>query len=122
MVNNNSTRRRPKPPKHVIQDGPRVINAAHSLEQAEMYGVNDTRTMYSKVMAFLGYLFIETIPQWLAVGLMLSLIFGGCCSNVFALEAIIKVEPSSGKLQSARRPPPSLPYLANCLMHQQALS
>jgi hypothetical protein len=27
---------------------------------------------------------------------MLSLIFGGCCSNVFALESIIKVEPASG--------------------------
>ncbi|TDZ27482.1 UDP-N-acetylglucosamine transporter yea4 [Colletotrichum trifolii] len=36
--------------------------------------------------------------QWIAVGIMLSLIFGGCCSNVYALEAIIKVEPSSGTL------------------------
>ena len=25
-----------------------------------------------------------------------ALIFGGCCTNVFALEAIVKVEPSSG--------------------------
>ncbi|PGH08019.1 solute carrier family 35 (UDP-xylose/UDP-N-acetylglucosamine transporter), member B4 [Blastomyces parvus] len=30
-----------------------------------------------------------TIPAWLNVGIMMSLIFGGCCSNVFALEAII---------------------------------
>nr|XP_036583350.1 NST UDP-N-acetylglucosamine transporter [Colletotrichum truncatum]KAF6792393.1 NST UDP-N-acetylglucosamine transporter [Colletotrichum truncatum] len=36
--------------------------------------------------------------QWIAVGVMLGLIFGGCCSNVYALEAIIKVEPSSGTL------------------------
>ncbi|KLJ13713.1 hypothetical protein EMPG_09379 [Blastomyces silverae] len=30
-----------------------------------------------------------TIPAWLNIGIMMSLIFGGCCSNVFALEAII---------------------------------
>ncbi|KAI1634370.1 UAA-domain-containing protein [Biscogniauxia mediterranea] len=43
-----------------------------------------------KTTGRLGRIFIETIPQWLAVGAMLSLIFGGCCSNVFALEAIVK--------------------------------
>ncbi|KAJ5569302.1 UDP-N-acetylglucosamine transporter yea4 [Penicillium hetheringtonii] len=31
-----------------------------------------------------------TLPNWANVFLMISLIFGGCCSNVFALEAIIK--------------------------------
>ncbi|KAK1638156.1 UAA transporter [Colletotrichum phormii] len=36
--------------------------------------------------------------QWITVGVMLGLIFGGCCSNVYALEAIIKVEPASGTL------------------------
>lgn len=45
------------------------------------------------VMSF----FQETIPSFLAVSVMLSLIFGGCCSNVFALEAIIKGNPDSGK-------------------------
>ncbi|PHH69030.1 hypothetical protein CDD83_5849 [Cordyceps sp. RAO-2017] len=29
---------------------------------------------------------------------MLGLIFGGCCSNVYALEAIINFEPASGTL------------------------
>lgn len=38
----------------------------------------------------------ETLPQWLTVAAMLTLIFGGCCSNVFALEKIIKVDPASG--------------------------
>jgi len=69
---------------------PRVINAAPSLEKAEMYGIDDQRPMHSRAMALMGRIFIETIPQWLAVGAMLALIFGGCCSNVFALEAIIK--------------------------------
>lgn len=75
---------------------PRVINAAPSLEKAEMYGIDDDRPVFSRAMALAGRMFIETIPQWLAVGAMLSLIFGGCCSNVFALESIIKVEPASG--------------------------
>ncbi|KAJ4290160.1 golgi uridine diphosphate-N- acetylglucosamine transporter [Collariella sp. IMI 366227] len=77
---------------------PRVINAAPSLEKAEMYGIDDNRPVFSRAMALAGRMFIETIPQWLAVGAMLSLIFGGCCSNVFALESIIKVEPASGTL------------------------
>ncbi|KAH8820537.1 UAA transporter family-domain-containing protein [Xylogone sp. PMI_703] len=77
---------------------PKVINAGPSLENAELYGIQDERTMFSKAMALAGRMFIETIPQWLTIGVMLSLIFGGCCSNVFALEAIIKVEPSSGTL------------------------
>lgn len=61
-----------------------------------MYGIDDNRPVFSRAMALAGRMFIETIPQWLAVGAMLSLIFGGCCSNVFALEAIVKVEPASG--------------------------
>ncbi|KAK2611340.1 hypothetical protein N8I77_004689 [Diaporthe amygdali] len=77
---------------------PRVINAAPSLEKAQIHGIDDQRPMSSKIMGMLGRIFIETIPQWLTVGAMLLLIFGGCCSNVFALEAIIQVEPASGTL------------------------
>ncbi|KAK8049103.1 upd-c transporter [Apiospora phragmitis] len=77
---------------------PKVINAGPSLEQAERYGIHDQRPTRSKIMALAGRIFIETIPQWLAIGVMLGLIFGGCCSNVFALEAIIKIEPASGTL------------------------
>src|SRR5271168_1922643 len=61
---------------------PKIINAAPSLEKAEMYGIDDPRPASSKIMAMAGRIFIETIPQWLAVGGMLALIFGGCCSNV----------------------------------------
>jgi hypothetical protein len=97
----------------------RVINAAPSLEKAELYGIDDERPAVSKVMAFAGRIFIETIPQWLAVGVMLGLIFGGCCSNVFALEAIVKVEPASGTgfpPNSSAFPSRSrLPYLFLCL-------
>ncbi|EPQ62733.1 Bgt-5488 [Blumeria graminis f. sp. tritici] len=69
---------------------PKTIDARLSLEKAEIYGINDTRSAYSRIMALVGRIFIETIPQWLTIGAMLGLIFGGCCSNVFALEAIVK--------------------------------
>jgi len=84
-------------PPRTTERPTRVINAAPSLEKAEMYGIDDNRPVFSRFMALAGRMFIETIPQWLAVGAMLSLIFGGCCSNVFALEAIIQVEPASGR-------------------------
>ncbi|KAL4814441.1 UAA transporter family-domain-containing protein [Aspergillus spinulosporus] len=36
--------------------------------------------------------------HWTSIILMISLIFGGCCANVFALEAIVKDQPDSGPL------------------------
>ncbi|KXJ92151.1 UAA transporter family-domain-containing protein [Microdochium bolleyi] len=81
-----------------VEAPPKIINAAPSLEKAERYGIPDQRPASKRLMGLTGRFFIETIPAWLAVGIMLSLIFGGCCSNVFALEAIIKVEPDSGTL------------------------
>jgi solute carrier family 35 (UDP-xylose/UDP-N-acetylglucosamine transporter), member B4 len=39
-----------------------------------------------------------TMPEWINIAAMLGLIFGGCCANVFALEAIIKEAPGSGTL------------------------
>ncbi|KAJ6035819.1 UDP-N-acetylglucosamine transporter yea4 [Penicillium herquei] len=38
------------------------------------------------------------VPNWANLILMASLIFGGCCANVFALEAIIKEQPTAGPL------------------------
>jgi solute carrier family 35 (UDP-xylose/UDP-N-acetylglucosamine transporter), member B4 len=61
---------------------PKVIDARPSLEKAEMYGIDDPRPASSRMMALVGRIFIETIPQWLTVGAMMALIFGGCCSNV----------------------------------------
>ncbi|KAL1960671.1 hypothetical protein VTO42DRAFT_6501 [Malbranchea cinnamomea] len=40
----------------------------------------------------------STLPAWVNVGIMVGLIFGGCCANVFALEAIIVDSPGSGAL------------------------
>ncbi|CAG8387983.1 unnamed protein product [Penicillium salamii] len=41
---------------------------------------------------------LAVIPNWTSMVLMVSLIFGGCCANVFALEAIIKEQPTAGPL------------------------
>ncbi len=65
---------------HIIT--PKIINAKEPLEKAEMYGIDDARPVASRLLALAARIFIETIPQWLAVGAMLGLIFGGCCSNV----------------------------------------
>ncbi|CAG8242107.1 hypothetical protein PENNAL_c0029G09632 [Penicillium nalgiovense] len=40
----------------------------------------------------------SSVPIWTSMVLMVSLIFGGCCANVFALEAIIKEQPTAGPL------------------------
>ncbi|KAF7508338.1 hypothetical protein GJ744_009329 [Endocarpon pusillum] len=39
-----------------------------------------------------------TMPEWMNIIAMISLIFGGCCANAFALEAIVKEAPGSGTL------------------------
>ncbi|KAK2045858.1 NST UDP-N-acetylglucosamine transporter [Colletotrichum somersetense] len=56
------------------------------------------RASTEKPMQAAGRIIAGLFSQWIAVGVMLGLIFGGCCSNVYALEAIIKVEPASGTL------------------------
>ncbi|KAH7326770.1 UAA transporter [Stachybotrys elegans] len=45
-----------------------------------------------------GQLMAESGPALLAATAILALIFGGCCSNVFALEAIVNFGPASGTL------------------------
>ncbi|KAL4744808.1 hypothetical protein BDW72DRAFT_212177 [Aspergillus terricola var. indicus] len=42
--------------------------------------------------------FQTAVAHWTSIILMISLIFGGCCANVFALEAIVKDQPDSGPL------------------------
>ncbi|KAG9244602.1 UAA transporter family-domain-containing protein [Calycina marina] len=74
--------------------GPNIIN----LDKAQAYGIGDKRPLHRKMAGLGARVIIETIPAWLAVGGMLGMIFGGCCSNVFALEAIVNVEPNSGTL------------------------
>ncbi|KAI4270001.1 MAG: hypothetical protein LQ337_006953 [Flavoplaca oasis] len=39
-----------------------------------------------------------TLPALISWGVTVALIFGGCCSNVFALETIVKEQPHAGNL------------------------
>lgn len=42
----------------------------------------DAESLGPKVLRLAGRILAETASQWVAVGVMLGLIFGGCCSNV----------------------------------------
>lgn len=47
---------------------------------------------------FVKRLVMESGTSLLGAAMMLGLIFGGCCSNVYALEEIVSFEPSAGTL------------------------
>ncbi|RKF62379.1 UDP-N-acetylglucosamine transporter yea4 [Golovinomyces cichoracearum] len=74
------------------------IDAQKSSDKSKMSINDESRILFSGIMISIGSFIVEVFPQWLAVGSILGLIFGGCCSNVFALEAIVKIEPDSGTL------------------------
>ena len=75
--------------------GGRKVPAKDSagLQHAPNDGEDDKGTTLAIAYTFL--------PSWFSTVSMLSLIFGGCCANVFALEAIIKSVPQSGTLITA---------------------
>ncbi|KAF4986818.1 hypothetical protein FDECE_15751 [Fusarium decemcellulare] len=58
----------------------------------------ETGSASSITQQFAKLMTLEVGPSLLTIAVMLSLIFGGCCSNVYALEAIVNFEPSSGTL------------------------
>ncbi|KAK0511008.1 hypothetical protein JMJ35_006560 [Cladonia borealis] len=68
-----------------------------NVEKAE---VRDERKAWSFAGAMgVGAAMIHmTVPKYMSWVVMMSLIFGGCCSNVYALESIIKEESDSGLL------------------------
>ncbi|KZF23821.1 UAA-domain-containing protein [Xylona heveae TC161] len=79
---------------------PKEINAAPSLENAQAARRQIGRLSISNAMSFANAVLHTTIPAWFNIGVMVAWIFGGCCSNVFALEAIVKEEPDSGLLMT----------------------
>lgn len=85
-----STRRRNAPngsPVSAYANGSPImakeIDAAPSLELAAQGKYpNSDRPTWSRIIAFVGGVIYTTIPTWFNFGVMVSLIFGGCCSNV----------------------------------------
>ncbi|MCJ1378361.1 golgi uridine diphosphate-N- acetylglucosamine transporter [Xylographa soralifera] len=74
----------------------------NSIEPMPTAGPEDeNKDKTTNAFAFLdiiGVMFQSSVPTFISWGLSMGLIFGGCCSNVFALEAIVKEEPESGLL------------------------
>ncbi|RKF59157.1 UDP-N-acetylglucosamine transporter yea4 [Erysiphe neolycopersici] len=77
---------------------PKKIDVRIPSNKTKMSWNNESTPIFRRITLSAVRIFIEAIPTWLAIGATLGLIFGGCCSNVFALEAIVKVEPESGTL------------------------
>lgn len=63
----------------MVRRSPKMIDAS---SPPDMNALENKRSVSQRIMALAGRFFIETVPAWLAVGGMLGLIFGGCCSNV----------------------------------------
>lgn len=61
--------------------------AGQSVELADFRAAKDSRPVPARLVSFSRQFFRETVPAWLTVGVMLALIFGGCCSNVCASAA-----------------------------------
>ncbi|KAH0545055.1 hypothetical protein FGG08_000826 [Glutinoglossum americanum] len=100
-----SARRRtelPRDPPPAVSNGtpltPKQINAGPHLENAESAKQLNGSFDGHSALAIAGGVVQSTVPAWIQTCVMAGLIFGGCCSNVFALEAIVKDEPSSGIL------------------------
>ncbi|PLB48577.1 putative UPD-GlcNAc transporter (Mnn2-2) [Aspergillus steynii IBT 23096] len=58
----------------------------------------ERREIGSSLGGIMSAVTLVNFTDWTNIVLMVSLIFGGCCANVFALEAIIKDQPTSGSL------------------------
>ncbi|MCJ1263151.1 golgi uridine diphosphate-N- acetylglucosamine transporter [Lobaria immixta] len=77
--------------------GPQDVDAAPVLERGSVV-TSDGRFKLSKVVGLTRKSIIAALPALIPWSTTFGLIFGGCCSNVFTLEKIVKKEPSSGLL------------------------
>src|SRR4051794_31297148 len=67
-------------------------------DSAVYQGTPEQAEIHRDAATAIAYTFL---PTWLSTISILSLIFGGCCANVFALEAVIQAAPNSGTLITA---------------------
>ncbi|MCJ1229399.1 golgi uridine diphosphate-N- acetylglucosamine transporter [Toensbergia leucococca] len=81
-----------------VPPGTKEINAARSLENVRPGIDPDAGFTVSRAIGVAGAMLHAMLPALLSWGFTMGLIFGGCCSNVFALEAIVKEEPDIGLL------------------------
>lgn len=79
------------PRKHRPSNG----HLSEPLRRTKSYDSAEGNPDQSELAFAIGSAFV---PEWFSIVAIISLIFGGCCSNVFALEAIVKEAPGSGTL------------------------
>ncbi|UPK97911.1 hypothetical protein LCI18_008846 [Fusarium solani-melongenae] len=84
--------RKRTPDMTALQGSSRRGTASREPSDSEKASASSVAHRFASMMAS------EVGPSLLTVAVMLCLIFGGCCSNVYALEAIVNFEPSSGTL------------------------
>ncbi|KAL8907577.1 MAG: hypothetical protein Q9207_001314 [Kuettlingeria erythrocarpa] len=70
--------------------GTKQINAGPLLETAKPGIDPDASLTVTKAIGVTAATVQATVPTLISWGLTVALIFGGCCSNVFALETIVK--------------------------------
>ncbi|KAI2086969.1 golgi uridine diphosphate-N- acetylglucosamine transporter [Ophidiomyces ophidiicola] len=81
------------PPSHTRKsvthaDGPMHAATRDGIEKRKNEGAGGIATAVAHA----------TLPAWVNIALMLGLIFGGCCANVFTLEALVTDMPNAGAL------------------------
>ncbi|KAL8757086.1 MAG: hypothetical protein Q9199_002487 [Rusavskia elegans] len=81
----------------LVPPGTKTIYVGPLLETAEPGGPDAPFTIAKAIGVTLATL-QATLPALISWGVTVALIFGGCCSNVFALETIVKEQPHAGNL------------------------
>ncbi|KAL8975107.1 MAG: hypothetical protein Q9197_000656 [Variospora fuerteventurae] len=81
-----------------ISPGTKQINAGPLLETAKPGIDPDAPFTVSKAIGITAATLQAIVPALISWGATVGLIFGGCCSNVFALESIVKEQPDGGNL------------------------
>ncbi|KAI4219404.1 MAG: hypothetical protein LQ349_008361, partial [Xanthoria aureola] len=89
----NGPRRRDLP----VPPGTKTIYVGPLLDTAEP-GNSDAPLTLAKVIGVTLVTLQAVLPALISWGVTVALIFGGCCSNVFALETIVKEQPHAGNL------------------------
>ncbi|KAL8702537.1 MAG: hypothetical protein Q9201_004303, partial [Fulgogasparrea decipioides] len=81
-----------------VPPGTKQINAGPLLETAKPGIDPDAPLTLSKAIGVTAATVQTFLPALFSWGVIVSLIFGGCCSNVFALETIVKEQPDAGNV------------------------
>ncbi|KIL83958.1 hypothetical protein FAVG1_12770 [Fusarium avenaceum] len=94
-ISSHNLRKRTPADMAVLDDSARRCSGSQEAPAGDLEHGSTAPSIAHRIAKLVGH---EIGPSLLTVGVMLSLIFGGCCSNVYALEAIVNFEPSSGTL------------------------